>query len=659
MSCQESVSEIPVILRKLFFKYSSAKNKISNSFIQFKKFLQMMQDAQVIDKHFTSQKLELIFCSQNKHKVNMDFATFQEAVPRILQEKYPTIFKVSPGEALCKLLDEHFWPLASAIDQEEQPNFSEQIDEDCKQVMLSVHQGLRSLYSTVFNWELRKDIQPESIVQKSLVSLNYFIRNFDISPSLVSKGQITKWWNELVLVNEGAISEALQFLPSEEFEVGTCFTLSKFALLLHFIASKGYEEDDNLKSSPPAEKLMVLLERLEMSKGFEEVSLKVRNITLIPHEEIVHSIIYSDSRDLDEFSETSRSLRGESKLDDTMELNIGASAAAALENYMDKIKHIFQAYCSFGEPMNTVRMSSTKLVKMMRDCGMLKGWSNESVFSMGSSKDSSGYVSKEQVDIIYATIADKKSKRLDFRRFLKALERVAKKAFPSQALDSSLPHLIENHILYLENEWNDERGVSSNYIKSLMEMLRDPEVIEALSLVHKSVIYFFKHYTDLNGLMDFRMFMRFCRDFAVFPDLIPKSKLLRFFHTLAGIHSQTEQPDISVSRSVAFEKKSQEEPVIDEHLFVEGLALIAAEVLYEEPEPNSVERICYLIERMSESEGPSKVLREEGHNRSAGGECVDMLKFLKARYPSVFQDTQREFGFKDILAELQGGPAPE
>ena len=50
-----------------------------------------------------------------------------------------------------------------------------------------------------------------------------------------------------------------------------------------------------------------------------------------------------------------------------------------------------------------------------------------------------------------------------------------------------------------------------------------------------------------------------------------------------------------------------EKDVIDEHLFVEALALIAFEVKYREPQPSNPEKITMLIERMNTSEGPSKV----------------------------------------------------
>jgi len=49
------------------------------------------------------------------------------------------------------------------------------------------------------------------------------------------------------------------------------------------------------------------------------------------------------------------------------------------------------------------------------------------------------------------------------------------------------------------------------------------------------------------------------------------------------------------------------EEYIDEHLFVEALALAAFEVVYRDPQPSEAEKIILLIERMNNSKGPKNV----------------------------------------------------
>jgi hypothetical protein len=45
----------------------------------------------------------------------------------------------------------------------------------------------------------------------------------------------------------------------------------------------------------------------------------------------------------------------------------------------------------------------------------------------------------------------------------------------------------------------------------------------------------------------------------------------------------------------------QPENVIDEHLFVEALALAAFEIVYQNPQPNNIEKIILLMERLNHS----------------------------------------------------------
>ena len=75
------------------------------------------------------------------------------------------------------------------------------------------------------------------------------------------------------------------------------------------------------------------------------------------------------------------------------------------------------------------------------------------------------------------------------------------------------------------------------FIDNLMETLKEPDVIEILNHVHKSIIYYYQFYADQYGYMNLNNFIRFQRDFSIFPDVVSKPKLLRFFYALAGIYA--------------------------------------------------------------------------------------------------------------------------
>lgn len=94
--------------------------------------------------------------------------------------------------------------------------------------------------------------------------------------------------------------------------------------------------------------------------------------------------------------------------------------------------------------------------------------------------------------------------------------------------------------------------------------------------------------------MTFAGFERFCTDFDLFPDVLSKAKLRSYFNTLAQ-YFQAEN------------STQGKELMLDEHLFVEALALAAFEIVYRDPQPDAFEKIILLVEKMNQSEGPAKV----------------------------------------------------
>lgn len=101
--------------------------------------------------------------------------------------------------------------------------------------------------------------------------------------------------------------------------------------------------------------------------------------------------------------------------------------------------------------------------------------------------------------------------------------------------------------------------------------------------------------------MSLKGFSQFCSDFGLFPDILSKKKMVKFHGTLA-----------------AFDKEEFNKEYIDEHLFVEALALTAFEVTYKQPQPSNLQKVLLLMEKMSHSEGPTKVKMAYGVPYSSG-----------------------------------------
>lgn len=116
--------------------------------------------------------------------------------------------------------------------------------------------------------------------------------------------------------------------------------------------------------------------------------------------------------------------------------------------------------------------------------------------------------------------------------------------------------------------------------------------------------------------MNFNGFLKFSKDFQIFPDLIPKAKLLRIFYSLSLLFSSPMYDEklcklrnnlykISKASLSVFnqnieniqanvEAKMKEEgmtDMIDSMLFVQGLALCALEIYFSDPQPSELEKV--------------------------------------------------------------------
>ena len=78
-----------------------------------------VQTASTSDKEM-KKRLDLIFCSINRNKTNMDFEHFLKALVKVAEAKYGDS---QPNIALKALLDNHMLPLAHRIHSSQQLNY--------------------------------------------------------------------------------------------------------------------------------------------------------------------------------------------------------------------------------------------------------------------------------------------------------------------------------------------------------------------------------------------------------------------------------------------------------------------------------------------------------------------------------------------------------
>lgn len=648
MSGKKDKSELETILYKVFMNYSVYGARYSMNYLRVQKFISMCTDAGLVSPKLTPQSLDLLFRSINNRNPNMPFQTFLEATLRLAEMQNPQGFRKNPAEVYSQLITQHFLPLAGELQNKREEVTDEMlaIPDDCRLILHSVFIGFKAIYMKSFPWELKSTEDVSSSSQKGLENL---LREFDIYPALITKNKLYSIWRDIVTMQEASFAPAIILLPQGFQDLGQCLTLSKFILIVYLCSIFGYQ-DTKVQSSGP-EKLLVLLERIELSRTDPMTSSN----SLLPPEEVIQTIIDHEP------SEASIYDVGGIEDDLISCISLDQNGADIADKHLPSLQKIFQVYCAYGDPLNIKKMKSSNMLKLLKNSGLME--ETKGLVSVDSSVCKKGkehpVITAVEIDLIFSRLTGLKKQisksrkitaSIEFRQFLKALELISKKVYPEQPVQEAFNSLLEEHILKLEAQLSEERASNSKAIQEIMEQFKAEEVIEALGLVHRSLLYYYKAYANPNLMMNFPSFIRFCKDFEIFPEIASKSKLLRIFHTLSGV--STEGLDVSmqsISRTSIDEAPELAQECIDDKLFVEALAIISAEINYEDAFAGPVEKICWFVERLSQTEGPEKVLKTLGHSRSTAGDGPDMVIILKNRYPDIMDHSdKRRPTFQDL-----------
>lgn len=87
-------------------------------------------------------------------------------------------------------------------------------------------------------------------------------------------------------------------------------------------------------------------------------------------------------------------------------------------------------------------------------------------------------------------------------------------------------------------EKNEKIEKSSAELKEMFQILKDDKLMELLSYVNDIVSIYYDAYTEKTGVMGYETFVKFCRDFNIFPDLCTKLILHNTFYSLAFVNSR-------------------------------------------------------------------------------------------------------------------------
>lgn len=590
------MSEIEPLLFKLFSHFRLKNSNHKNGYLRSNTLLKMCEMSKIITAKFTKRHLEMMVHSIIKRNPNITFENFCLISTHLAEIKFPEEFLKSPKSAFNHLVTSFFAPLLSSIENKREYVTPEDLEvpSECISLIQSIYPALSGVYTSAFPLELCSNCPLDKVTYESERQLEKVLRAFDIFPSLITKSTIHKLWKDIVNMSDSGFPPALGLLPPSTADQGKVLSLSKFFLILYLCSQYGYN-GTSIAPSRPIEKLLGLLERMELTRG------KTRTeCPLLPNPELLSSLL------------------GESQ-------PAAATEPDSALKHSRELQQLFEVYSSRGDSLNTTFLQSSNFQRLLRDSG---------IFEEPRSQDSSlakrpSVITPVEIDLIFTQVTTQKrgGRGLDFESFLRALRLVACKALPHQ--ESPLDALIQKHLLQVASALSVSKAIPTESISSVLAILKKDSVSDMLAVVRRSVNYFYKHYADNRELMDLDAFLRFYRDFEVFPDLISKTKLTRLFKELAS-----------------------QERLLDCDLFVNSIGLVGSCLVFEH-RPSLPERICFLIERMNQSAGAPRVLKANGHNRTTASEIHDMTHLLKEKYPQLLDHSpKKKPTFTELVANL-------
>ena len=156
--------------------------------------------------------------------------------------------------------------------------------------------------------------------------------------------------------------------------------------------------------------------------------------------------------------------------------------------------------------------------------------------------------------------------------------------------------------------------------------------------------------------MEYNLFMKFCRDFSIFPEMCTKSILHSIFYNLSSIQFKAEcslSPEI-IQRIVLNKAKLHvfnNGEFLDEESYIDAIILCALKSKVFNEDMNPLEKILNFMEKILQSKGIAIVKKTVGKTRMSPDDIDPMLE-MRTKYPIYFANEQGLNKKDELLNEV-------
>lgn len=621
--CEEKKTDLEEILFSIFMNYSVFSELYCDNCLKVKKFITLCREAKLINTKLNLPSLDLLFRSLTKNSPNMFFPTFVKSTLKLAELNDPVTYKTQPVNTYILMITNHFLPLLDSVQhkQFEIIDYIEDIPEDCKITFHSKIKGLLSVYLKIFIHEQQVSDDLEKLSKKEMEKL---LRDLEMYPGLISINRFEILWRDLNQLKGLELQLREKLIPDGLEDIGKIFTFSKFLMAIYLISVFAYA--DSKVHISANEKLGFVIDRIELC----------RNEFFFGNGSLEFSV--EGRRDCWEF---------EGFDEDFESFSLELAGIEVNEHELQSLRRFFEQFSNESNSSSGHQMKSAGFLKALKILGLVQVKNNKK-----RSLDNSS-ISPAQADLIFSKLKRNisKSKRnsdsITFPLFLKSLEILSKKLFPSEPAQVSFKLLLENYFF---------RFLSNESPEFILNNLTTTEIQDIYPVLQKSLTHCFKAYSNPQFQMSSSLFFRFCKDFEIFPDLISKTKLLKLFHITCG-QSDISESYFSSSRMSSDQLSKSSGINLNESKFTELLILVSLNAEITKGISEDLQKICFIFERLEQSTGTAKVLNNT-NQRPQSLSSFNIRSVLKSRYPSLFnQPVPKKPSFQD-LAFLIPLPSP-
>ena len=535
-----------------------------------------------------------------------------------------------------------------------------------EEILIQVVPSLFDIYKTYFTNEI--SISDNLTYIKKTSYKNYFtlIKNLEIIPYLLSNStcyQIYKYETSNSDVDENIkknknfyleICKKIDFLNMNTTErynkniFGKFFIFFKFLRCLIKMAIIIYEkinEENNNNNEDINDKLnyeemlILFLQKIEKSEGFNNFT-KINNMShnyktsnIIP---INFSIKLNKNNNVN--NKEVNDIKENNINNENMKIDINQNIETYEPKYINYINEIYgkdllnlyKTIVNYGDQFNFQYMKSKAFFKFLSDSNLIKTKYNNfgikvnliDIFFIKMCilmKNNENFLSQKNDKNTKNITINVSCGEIDYPTFIISIEILSRYLYPNLPVKKAIDKLITEYILNNKEINNNKISEIEQKIENLKELQNNEEMISFLQLVHKAFYPLFLFYTKENdGLMSLNDFMKFTKDFEIFPYLIGKAKLNSMFNNISQYSSFTKNNTTYIEHS----------------LFVDLIALMALDMIYPEPQPTPIEKLLIFIDKISQSAGQSKIVMRTGNYRS--NNFSNFIDIFKEQYPEYF-----------------------